>query len=627
MQPPSPDSEPPPYGPVQIAPFVTFAQGPFPERGLVLLFPGQGSQKVGLLREMYEQVPAFRETLDRLDESLGPQVHAELGGSLRSHLYPATGGADAERRLTQTQVCQPAMAAVGLALHAVLRRMGIAPAAALGHSLGEFAAAAAAGILSDEDCVRLVARRGLLMVGLPLEDRGAMASAAAEPETVERIVAAVDGVVLANLNHPKQTVISGPTEAVKRASAALEERGVKVTALDVSHAFHSPIVAPVGEGMGKIVAELPVSAPRLPVISGVTAAPYPDQADAIRRIWVDHATARLDFAGALRCAAELGGRIWLNLGAGTTLSAFAKATVPPEHRIAQLGLASREDDGLAGFANAIGLLWTAGVSLEPLALFEGRDAQLVTLPPTPIQTQPYWLIERQPSSSEPIALTSSDVSLQNGADMDPLVALFREQIALLQNQAKVVQQQAEALAKHGVAVPDEVRRAIANVVPPDAGAKPHAPPATNESATNSEATSRNGEAAQGQEQPQRDTSDVSRQILGFVSRISAFPVAALKTSQTLAGEVGFDSLMTVELDSDIQKTWPGIGGLPRTLLGPQTTIQHVIDHVANALSGPRAAPAAPMLSAALGALAEASPELLRFAPVAVPSPLRSVAPV
>src|SRR5207237_1273970 len=98
--------------------------------------------------------------------------------------------------------------------------------------------------------------------------------------------------------------------------------------------------------------------------------------------------------------------------------------------------------------------------------------------------------------------------------------------------------------------------------------------------------------------PQRDTSEISRQVLGFVSRISAFPVEALKTSQTLAGEVGFDSLMTVELDSDIQKTWPGIGGLPRTLLGPQTTIQDVIDHVASALSGPRAAPAAPLLARA-----------------------------
>src|SRR5439155_23384609 len=220
------------------------------------------------------------------------------------------------------------------------------------------------------------------------------------------------------------------TEAVKRASAALEARGVSVTPLEVSHAFHSPILAPIAGEMRAVVAGLQAQAPQVPVISGVTAAPYPSDPDEIRGIWVEHATARLDFAGALRRAAEGGGRVWVNVGAGTTLSAFAKATLPAEQRIAQLGLASRDEDGLAGFANAIGLLWSVGVPLEPLALFEGRDAQLVTLPPTPIQTQPYWLVDRQSSSSEPLALAPTSNPLQNGADMDPLVALFREQIAL-----------------------------------------------------------------------------------------------------------------------------------------------------------------------------------------------------
>src|SRR5207302_1975486 len=105
------------------------------------------------------------------------------------------------------------------------------------------------------------------------------------------------------------------------------------------------------------------------------------------------------------------------------------------------------------------LLWALGTPIEPLALFEGREARLVTLPPTPIEKQPYWAIERHPSSSEPIAL-ATPAPLQNGADMDPLVALFREQIALLQAQAKVVQQQAEALAQRGVTIPQDLREAL-----------------------------------------------------------------------------------------------------------------------------------------------------------------------
>ena len=615
MAPPSPDAEPEAYGPVQLAPGVVFAQGPFAQRGLVFLFPGQGAQKIGLLRELYEQVPSFREALDRLDDALGADLHAELGGTLRSFLYPAVAGPEAERRLMQTQVCQPAMAAVGLALHAVLRRMGAAPDVVLGHSLGEFAAAAAAGVVSDEDCLRLVARRGLAMVGLGLEDPGAMASAATDPATVRKALGGIDSAVVANLNHPGQTVVSGSGDAVRRASAALEEQGVKVTPLDVSHAFHSPLLAGVAGAVRELVAAVPVRAPEVPVVSGITAAPYPADPAQIRRIWVEHATAPIDFVEALRRAAVLGGRVWLNVGAGTTLSAFAKATLPAEQRIAQLGLAGRDDDGLAGFAHAVGLLWALGVPLEPLALFDGRDAQLVTLPPTPIETQPYWAIERQPSSSEPLVFATPP-PMQNGADMDPLVALFREQIALLQTHAKVLQQQAEALAQRGVSVPGVIREALAA-----SSTSTATPTSTSTSTPTSPAT-----PAPPAPSPAVDTSEISRQILGFVSRISAFPVEALKTSQTLAGELGFDSLMTVELDGDIQKAWPGIGGLPRTLVGPQTTVQHLIDHVASAVAGPRSAPAAPMLSAALGALADAGPELLRFTPVATEVPLAGAAP-
>ena len=118
--------------------------------------------------------------------------------------------------------------------------------------------------------------------------------------------------------------------------------------------------------------------------------------------------------------------------------------------------------------------------------------------------------------------------------MDPLVALFREQIALLQTQAKVLQQQAEALAQRGVAVPAEVRAALAPTPPASSSTSPSIPTSISPSTPVST--------------PTVDTSEISRQILGFVSRISAFPVEALKTSQTLAGELGFDSLMTVELD-------------------------------------------------------------------------------
>jgi acyl transferase domain-containing protein len=171
---------PAPSIPVQLLPGTVFAQGPFDDKKVALLFPGQGAQKVGLLREAYEQLPAFRERLDQLDASI-EDLHPRIGGSLRSFLYTEPS-AEAERRLTRTEVCQPA--ALGLALQGLLEKLGIRGDVAVGHSVGEFAAAAAAGMLGAESAIRLVARRGLAMADLPLADPGAMASVTASSREV-----------------------------------------------------------------------------------------------------------------------------------------------------------------------------------------------------------------------------------------------------------------------------------------------------------------------------------------------------------------------------------------------------------------------------------------------------------
>ncbi|HEX4381310.1 MAG TPA: type I polyketide synthase, partial [Myxococcales bacterium] len=337
-------SPPAPGVPVQLLPGAVFAQGPFENRRVALLFPGQGAQKVGLLREAYEQLPVFAEALDRLDDSLGAEVHAQLGGTLRSFLYAAPS-VESEARLTATQVCQPAMAAVGLALHALLARMGLSFDFALGHSLGEFAAAAAAGLLTPEECVRLVAQRGLAMVALGLPDTGAMASAAAEPAQVKP--ALQEGAVLANLNHPKQTVISGLTAAVHATSEKLRQQGIQVTPLEVSHAFHSPLMSGIEPVMKSLIEPLALQGAKATVISGITGKAYPrdasgvanlDDAAVIREIWLKHGTAPVDFVSALRSAAALGARVFVQAGAGGVLTSFARATLPEGGRLLNVSL-------------------------------------------------------------------------------------------------------------------------------------------------------------------------------------------------------------------------------------------------------------------------------------------------
>ena len=597
---PDPMAQPASTAPAQLLPGAVFAQGPFEERKLALLFPGQGAQKVGLLREAYEQVPAFARALDRLDDALGAELHARLGGTLRGFLYAAPGELS-EQRLTATQVCQPAMAAVGLALHALLVEMGVRADVTLGHSLGEFAAAAAAGVLSDEECVRLVARRGLAMVALRLPDPGAMASAAADKDAVAQAIAGIEGVVVANLNHPRQTVISGTTAGVGAAVDALSARSIQATPLEVSHAFHSPLMDGLGAAMQQLVAAQPVARGAVPVVSGITGATYPDDP---RDIWVRHATAPVDFISALHGAAGLGARVFLQVGAGGVLTSFAKATLPDEQRLLNVALASRDDDGLAQLALAVGQLWTTGVALDTAPLYEGRGTELVTLPPTPLDTQPYWAVERPAAPVAPLQLPLA----RTEDTMDPLVALFREQVALLQQQARM-------LEERGLVVPAGLRAS-------DFGLQAAGQPAPSQPIAAPPALTSPQLPVQPEARSPKPEARAAKAIIASVARISAFPAEAIKPTQTLVGDLGFDSLMTVELDADVNKAFPGVGGLPRSLLGVQTTVQDVVDHVSRALSSPPL----PSLSAALGAVASEGRELLRYAPVTVEAKLVSTAP-
>ncbi|HEY2028412.1 MAG TPA: aminotransferase class I/II-fold pyridoxal phosphate-dependent enzyme [Myxococcales bacterium] len=608
---PDPVSPPAPSAPVQLLPGAVFAQGPFGDARVALLFPGQGAQKVGLLREAYEQLPAFAQAFDALDDSLGPELHAELGGTLRSFLY-ATPSAEAEERLMATQICQPVMAALGLALHALLSRMGLRADFTLGHSLGEFAAAAAAGIITPEECVRLVAQRGLAMTRLP--EAGSMASAAADAATVA--AALQDGAVVANLNHPKQTVISGNADAVRATSGRLAAQGVQVTPLQVSHAFHSPLMSGIDPAMRELLAGLQLRPATATVVSGITGRAYPSSPADIRDIWLRHGTAPVDFVSALRSASSA--RVFVQAGAGSVLTSFVRETLPAGERPLNVSLASREEDGLAQLSLCLGQLWSIGVPLDFGALYEGRSAQLVTLPPTAIDVQPYWAVERPKTEREPLRLSSPAQEKPMPVD-DPLVALFREQVALLTQQAKTLE--ARGLLPAG---------AVPAVLPAPAMARFVAAPQTNGELGRTDGTPADGApSAQGPAIAAPVTNiggaeavasaakaasidKVATAVLASVARISAFPVEAIQPSQTLNGDLGFDSLMTVELDSDVSKAFPGVGALPRSLLGPQTTVQHVIDHVAHALASP-AAKAAPTLSAALGAVATEKPDLLLFA--------------
>ncbi|HET9752490.1 MAG TPA: SDR family NAD(P)-dependent oxidoreductase, partial [Myxococcales bacterium] len=427
-------------------------------------------------------------------------------------------------------------------------------------------------------------------------------------------VRGIGGVTVANLNHPGQTVISGTSAGVREASGRLAAHGVQVTPLEVSHAFHSPLMAGVAEAMEKLVSGLEVRSASMQVVSGISGKPY---AGDEREIWVRHATAPVDFVSALRSASSLGARAWLQVGAGNVLTAFARATLPEGERLANVALCARDEDGLSQLAAALGQVWSLGIELDAAPLFEGREARMVTLPPTPLDTQAYWAVEPA-KAAEPLRLAPGAQETQ----MDPLVALFREQVALLQQQAKVLEEQAAALGRRGVALPGLPPISAPAIAAPAASPAAVAQAAPQPPAgTEAKARTPVPPAAPAPETASR----VASAILASVARISAFPVEAIKPSQTLAADLGFDSLMTVELDGDINKAFPGAGGLPRSLLGPQTTVQDVVDHVTRAVAQPPTR-VAPVFSQLLGEVASEGRELLRFSPSWVEAQLPAPAP-
>ncbi|PYQ60262.1 MAG: [acyl-carrier-protein] S-malonyltransferase [Acidobacteria bacterium] len=294
-------------------------------RKLAFVFPGQGSQKVGMVKAWADASPEARSTFEEADEALGfPLSRLCWEGP--------------EEELNLTANTQPALVAASVAVLRALAAMApeLTPVAVAGHSLGEYSALVAAGALDFADALRLVRRRGELMQEAVPVGQGAMAAIIGlDPETIAGIAAEASGsgekrevCAVANYNGPAQTVIAGDKVAIDRAVALAKERGArKATLLAVSAPFHSPLMRPAREGMTPLLAATPFKDPQVPVVTNVDAAPV-TTGEAARDALVRQIDSPVRWVeSVLRMETDFGVQTFVEVGPGNVLSGLTRRIV------------------------------------------------------------------------------------------------------------------------------------------------------------------------------------------------------------------------------------------------------------------------------------------------------------
>ncbi len=281
---------------------------------IAALFPGQGSQEVGMGRALYAGSKAAKDVLDRLEATLPGLVRVMWEGP------------EEELRLTANQ--QPALLAVGYAAYmAYLEASGPKPSFAAGHSLGEWTAHVAAGTLGLEDGLRLVRKRGQYMQEAVPVGTGAMAAVIRMPlADIQKVISDIPGVEIANLNSPEQTVISGTTEGVAAASEALKAQKARVVPLAVSAPFHSSLMQPARERLALDLAKIQLHTPVFPVYSNVTAKPETGPAR-IQELLLEQIASPVRWVEILKDLQQRGITQFLEFGSGRVLTGLAGRTL------------------------------------------------------------------------------------------------------------------------------------------------------------------------------------------------------------------------------------------------------------------------------------------------------------